>query len=438
MHTLCFSVTDFPSETIKRKDQFNHVDINEVLLSERGFVYDLIVVGGGPSGSMCAREAAAQGLDVLLLEKETLPRNKLCGGALSARVTEVLDFEIRSVVQHEIHCAVVHAPSGRKVTIMRDDTRGYLIKRSEFDSLLLDKARSAGAEVADGAKVIAVDQLKKGVRVLTPGDSYGGRLLVGADGVNSTIGRSVGLVEGWPADRVALCIALDVPLPADEIQRIMTPEDSSSHVAIEIYPWIMPHGYAWCFPKQDEISLGIGYTLKYGVLNIRDAWKEFVETFEREKRVDLGINRIQAHRVPLAKFDRQLTTRRTMLVGDAAGLASPVTGEGIYYAIRSGIIAGQVASEVVSNRDYRILRDYEERVKREFKTEFSAANCVSNVVYKSYRNVELICELAEQDPIMQDLMIDLALGTRSISKIRLDITKRMITRYPLKALKLLR
>lgn len=401
-------------------------------------MYDLIVVGGGPAGSMCARKAASQGLDVLLLEKERVPRKKLCGGALSARVTEVLDFTIQSVVQHEIHCALVHAPSGRKVTIVRDDTKGYLIKRSEFDSLLLDRARSAGVEIIDGADVLAVEQLKKGIRVLTSGDSYRGRMLVGADGVNSTVGRAVGLRERWPDDRVALCIAADIALPAAEIQRVMSSESTGGHLAIELYPWIMEHGYSWCFPKRNEISLGIGYTLKYGVQNIRDAWKKFVERFEREKDIVLDIDRVRAHRVSLAKFDGRLATRRTMLVGDAAGLASPVTGEGIYYAIKSGLIAGQVASEVVRNKDYRLIRAYENRLKGELKTEFSAANFVSSAVYKSYRNVNLICELAEHDPIMQDLIVDFALGTRSISKVRLGITKRMIMRYPLKALKLLR
>ncbi len=401
-------------------------------------MYDLIVIGGGPAGSMCARKAASQGLDVLLLERECVPRKKLCGGALSARVTEVLDFQIQPVVQHEIHCALVHAPLGRKLTIVRDDTKGYLIKRNEFDSLLLDRARSAGVEIIDGANVFAVDQLKKGIRVLTSGDSYKGRMLVGADGVNSTIGRAVGLRERWPGNRVALCIAADIALPAAEIQRVLSSEGTGGHLAIEIYPWIMEHGYGWCFPKRNEISLGIGYTLKYGVQNIRDAWKKFVERFEREKDIVLDIDRVRAHRVSLAKFDGPLTTRRIMLVGDAAGLASPVTGEGIYYAIKSGIIAGQVASEVVRNKDYRLIRGYEKRLKRELKTEFSATNFVSSVVYKSYRNVELICELAEHDPILQDLMIDFALGTRSVSKVRLGITKRMVMRYPLKTLKLLR
>lgn len=401
-------------------------------------MYDLIVVGGGPAGSMCARNAAAQGLDVLLLEGERLPRSKLCGGALSARVAGALDFDIRPTVQHEIHCAVVHAPSGRKVTIVRDDTKGYLIKRNEFDSLLLDRARSAGVEIIDGVKVLAVDHPKKGIRVLTSGDSYRGRMLVGADGVNSTVGRAVGLRERWPGDRVALCIAADVALPASELRRVMSSESTGGHLAIELYPWIMDHGYGWCFPKRNEISLGIGYTLKYGVQNIRDAWKKFVDRFQREKDVVLDIDRVRAHRVPLAKFDGPLTTRRTMLVGDAAGLASPVTGEGIYYAIKSGIIAGQVASETVRNKDYRLIRGYEKKLKKEFKTEFSAANFVSNVVYKSCRNVEVICEIAEKDHAMQDLMIDLAIGTRSISKIRLGITKRMIARYPLRALKLLR
>ena len=152
----------------------------------------------------------------------------------------------------------------------------------------------------------------------------------------------------------------------------------------------------------------------------------------------LDLSRRSAHRVPLGKLDKRLTSRRTMLVGDAAGLVSPITGEGIYYAIRSGMIAGQIASEAVRDKNPLHVREYDRRLKKEMKTEFSAANFVSNMLYKSKDKVEIICELAENDSTLQDYMLDLALGTRSINRIRLDITKRMLLHYPLKSLRLLR
>lgn len=400
-------------------------------------MYDLIVVGGGPAGSMCAREAALKGLNVLLIDKEKFPRAKLCGGALSPRVTELLDFDISPIVQLEMHNAIVYAPSGRKVVVIKEDVKGHLIKRKEFDHFLLQKAKEAGVNVLEGMKVQSVEQVRSGVRVLTHGDSFKSHLLVGADGVNSTIARTLGIRTKWPSDRVALCIAADIPLPLQEITRILSSDGTHGNAAIEMYPWAVKHGYGWCFPKRDEISLGVGYKMKHGVLDLRSAWRNFVEKFETEKGIKLDISSQSSYRVPLGKLDKRLITRRTMLIGDAAGLVSPITGEGIHYAIRSGIIAGQVAYEAVQKKNPLHVRMYEKRLKKEMKTEFSAANFISNIAFKSAKKIEIICELAENDLILQDQMLDLALGTRSISKIRMEMTKRLLRRYPRKAFRLL-
>jgi geranylgeranyl reductase family protein len=401
-------------------------------------VHDLIVVGGGPAGAICAREAALRGLNVLLIEKSSLPRDKLCGGALSPRVSQILDFDISSVIERDMHCAIVYAPQGRKINIVREDAKGYLVKRRDFDFFLVQKAKEAGANIIDGIKVQAVEQLRTGVRVLTHGDSFKSHILVGADGVNSTVARHTNIRKGWPSERVALCVAADIPVSPDDIDRILTIEGQEGRAAIEMYPWAIEYGYGWCFPKSDEISLGIGYKMKHQVLNLRSAWTRFVERFEREKDIKLEMTNRRAFRVPLGKLNQRITTRRTMLVGDAAGLVSPITGEGMYYAIRSGQIAGQVAYETVKDKNPLHIRVYEHRLKQEMKTEFSAANFVAGLAYDSEKKIELICDMAEKDQIMQDYMIDLALGSRSISKIRIDITKRMIRHYPLKALRLLR
>ncbi len=401
-------------------------------------MYDLIVVGGGPAGSMCARAAAIKGLDVLLLDKENFPRAKLCGGALSPRVTDSLDFDISSIIQLELHHAIVYAPSGRKVVVNKEDTKGHLIKRTEFDHFLIQKAKEAGVDVLEGIKVQSIEQIRSGIRVLSPGDSFKSHILVGADGVNSTVARAVGIRKKWPSDRVALCIAADIPLHPKEITRILSSDGTYDNAAIEMYPWAVEHGYGWCFPKRDEISLGIGYKMKHQVLDLRTAWKKFVDKFETEKEIGLDISSQRSYRVPFGRLDMRLTTRRTMLVGDAAGLVSPITGEGIHYAIRSGIIAGQVAFEAVHDKNPLHVRMYEDRLKKEMKTEFSAANFVSDIAFKSEKKIEIICELAEKDLILQDQMIDLALGTRSISKIRMEMTKRLLRHYPRKAFSLLR
>ncbi len=401
-------------------------------------MYDLVVVGSGPAGAMCAREAAVRGLHVILIEKERIPRNKLCGGALSPRIMDTVDFDISKAVQHEVHCAVIHAPPSQRIEIIREDVRAFTVKRDEFDALLVDEARKEGVEVVDDIKVLSVEQLKTGIRVLSHGDSFKGHLLVGADGVNSIVARSTGIRRKWGSDRIALCIAADIPFSPSEVQQLFSIDADSNRLALEIYLWAVEYGYGWCFPRQDEISLGIGYKMKHGVRNLRAAWKAFVHRFEKEKGVEIDTSGQKAHRIPLARLDSRLVARRTMLVGDAAGLVSPITGEGIYYAIRSGIIAGQVAYESVRDKNPLRIKEYERRLGQALGTEFSAANFVSNRIYKSSRNVNLICEMAENDSTLQDYIVDLALGIRSINRIRFDIAKHMLRHYPRKALKLLR
>lgn len=396
-----------------------------------------MVVGGGPSGSTCARDAALRGLDVVLIEQAAFPRDKLCGGALSPRVSSILDFDISSVIERPVHCAAVHAPSGRKFKVVRKDVTGHTVKRRNFDNYLLQKASEAGAEIVENTKVFAIEHLKSSIRILSHGDSFRSHLLVGADGVNSTIARESGIRKGWPPQRVALSIAADIPMDPDEIERILGFEGCMGLPAIELYLWAIQNGYGWCFPKRDEINLGLGYMMKHQIENLRVGWKAFLQRFEEEKGVHLDTSNQSAFRVPLGRLDLKVTSRRTMLVGDAAGLVSPITGEGIYYAIRSGQIAAQVAVETVKGRNPYHVAQYERRLKKEFGTEFSAANFASGVAYKSERNVELLCQLAVDDLVLQNLIIDLALGVRSISSIRMDITKHMLRHYPLKSLRLL-
>ncbi|MGY5873902.1 MAG: FAD-dependent monooxygenase, partial [Candidatus Thorarchaeota archaeon] len=210
--------------------------------------YDLIVVGGGPAGATCARNAALLGLEVLVLEKTHPPRRKACGGGVTVRARNALDFDISGVIEREIYGVRIYSPSGLVIEQTRPEPSGFTVRREDFDFLLLEKAKEAGAEVITGAKVMDVVENSFSVLAITEDGSYNSHLLVGADGVNSTVGRKTGINTAWRDDEVGLCIEASVPLDTSEISRIVYERS-----IIEIYFGPVLYGYAWAFPKKNEV-----------------------------------------------------------------------------------------------------------------------------------------------------------------------------------------
>ncbi|MHA1924973.1 MAG: NAD(P)/FAD-dependent oxidoreductase [Candidatus Thorarchaeota archaeon] len=398
-------------------------------------MHDLVVVGGGPAGTSCARAAALRGLDVLLIDKDEFPRHKICAGGLTQRVAGLLDFDIDPVVERRFSGGRVYSSSGACLEIKRDDYAGYLVKRSVFDNYLLEKAKEVGVEVVEDSKAVAVEQLRSGIRVLTHGDSHKGHLLIGADGVKGIVAKQVGIRTRWKPETVALCIAADVSLDEDDIERCMSMSDKNDTVALDLYFGLLEMGYGWCFPKRNEVNIGIGCRIDRAA-NLRDRWMAFVRKLEEQKKLSLDLSRQSAYRVPYGPSKMNYVARRTMLIGDAAGLVSPISGEGIFYAIKSGHIAAEVAYEAVEKKNPYHVMEYENLLRKTILKDLSAAGYLAKMVYKSKRNMDLLIQIAQEDPIMREHIIDFMAGTRPLQQTKRDIMKRMTTSHPLKALKL--
>ncbi|MFX0107061.1 MAG: NAD(P)/FAD-dependent oxidoreductase [Candidatus Hodarchaeota archaeon] len=396
-------------------------------------MHDLIVVGGGPAGSTCARRAAQAGLDVLLLEKTRFPRYKLCGGALTQRVLETLDFDLGPAVEREVGGGKVFSSLGRCLSIAFESFTGYLVKRSRFDQLLLDKAKEAGATVIEETQAVAIEQIQRGIRVLTHGDSHKGHLLVGADGVNSLVARCSGIRKRWRPENVGLCISADVLVSPSDIEHAFTNE-ATGEIGVELYFGEIEWGFGWCFPRKEDLSIGIGCRLDKA-RNLKSSWREFVKKIEDTKGFCFDHAKWNSWRVPIGGARARCTSRRTMLIGDAAGLVSPITGEGIFYAIESGILAANIAKETVQMKSPVHSRTFDERV-RYLTDDLKAARKIAGYLYKSANNADLLLQIAEEDTVMKGYIMDFVTGEGSFLKLRSALMKRLLLRHPVKAVRL--
>jgi len=399
-------------------------------------VRDLIVVGGGPAGAACARRAGMKGLDVLVIEKEQPPRRKACAGGFRPGLTNLLDFDISPVIEHESCGSHIYSPSGLRVVCTKPMLTGYTVKRSKFDHFLLRKAEEEGAEVQTDTEVVGVEEESEQVVVkCKSGESFTSNYVVGADGVNSRVARSTGIKPRWEDDEIGLCFEAGVPMDPSDIVRITEGPYGPDKLCIEIFFGGIQHGYGWCFPKKDEVSLGLGCLMPYAK-DLRDAWGRFVESFEKRNGVKVDLSNETAMRVPLKGPIQNTVTKRTLLVGDAAGFVSPATGEGIYYAIESGQIAADVVHDILEGRA-KGTQEYEKRWKSDIGKELKVSNFLANLLFNSERNMELICGMAAKDPVIRADMTDLIGGLKPYSELRMSIMKRVMARHALTGIRML-
>jgi len=396
--------------------------------------HDLIIVGGGPAGATCARKAVQLGLDVLLLEKIHHPRRKACGGGVTLRVKDQLDFDFSSVVGREQCGLRLFSPSGLVVENTREEVTGFNVRREDFDHLLLKKAEEAGAEVLQGVKVTDVSEESDGVVVSTDDGPRKGKFLVGADGVNSTIARKTGIKTRWQDDEIVLCMEASVPMDSSDIERVFG--GPNNRTLIEIHFGALPHGYGWAFAKKEEISLGFG-VLVSEMKDLKGIWKMFVSDFEKRNGVKCDLSEATAARVPLSGFIKNTCSKKIMLIGDAAGCVSPATGEGIYYSIESGKIAAEVTKEMLSGVSGVSMRTYHRRCRDAFGKDLGVAKSLAGIMFHSIKSMELVCQMAHDDDVMNDYTFDMIIGLKSSKQSRNRMVKRMVRKHPIKALRML-
>lgn len=291
-------------------------------------MFDVAVVGAGPAGATAALHLARRGLKVALLEKETLPRYKTCGGAIVARGLALLPPEIETVFERRYERAELHLlDANLHFAATRPPPTPPLLMamtmRDRLDHVLAHAAATAGAELRTAFPVTGV-QLEQGqVRVHGDAGSITAAFLIAADGATGGVAR----LAGWQDGR-HLIPALEYEVGVDDpvFERFAsTPRFDVGTV---------PAGYAWLFPKASRLSVGV-LTTHRGSVNLH----RYLEAYMRV--IGLAPRTVERHGfvIPVRPRAGSLARERMLLVGDAAGLADPVTAEGISLAARTGGLA---------------------------------------------------------------------------------------------------
>lgn len=293
-------------------------------------VFDVAIAGAGPAGGAAALELAGTGRRVVLIEKASPPRYKTCGGGVLWRAVKLLPIDIRSAIDRECEVAeLVHHDPDLRFLCRRPYPIVSMVMRDRFDHLLIQEAeRKGGLSLRTKCAVSDVRLETDHVTLVTTGGEVRARYVIAADGVNSVVARKTGRP------------ALTGVVPALECEATYSPETMARlSVSARFDFGIVPAGYGWVFPKANHLSVGVGTTRRGGA-NLPDMYARYATRLRlgppiREER--------HGYMIPCHPRRRMFDVPRVLFTGDAAGLADPVTAEGI----TAGISSGQLAARAI-------------------------------------------------------------------------------------------
>lgn len=341
--------------------------------------FDVIVIGAGPAGTTAAYLLASHGYRVLILDKSTFPRGKLCGGLLTWKTVKLLESIFQTTTDFLKSIGVITCSTLKYQVVSntgtsfkrRLDYPFHFVQRTAYDSFWLKLACRAGADFRPGEKVISLEHFNSGGKITTDkGSEFLGKFIFGADGAVSN-------VRGWLASKnfihsdwkSNLATALEVLVP-----RRKTPElPDYPHIYFGHIPW----GYAWCFPGDRLRAIGIcGLNTKAARL-LRNGYETFLDSIPISRE---HLPTPASHALPYGNYLTTPGYGNVLLLGDACGLADPLLGEGIYYAHKSS----QLAAEAVERFYFEppaALEEYARRLNRVIISELKYVHIGRQIIF---------------------------------------------------------
>lgn len=341
--------------------------------------FDVAIIGSGPSGASAAFHLAKKGISTVIIEKETLPRYKTCGGGLVYRGLKNLPFDISNVIERQFHTVDIFLGDSLHFKTHREDPTITMIMRDSFDNLIVEKAKEFGVTLLENHKLENLIFEDDKTILETSEENITAKFIIAADGALSPTAK----MAGWKEDTRKLIPALEyeVEVPENDFNRL------KDEVRFDIDA--IPYGYAWNFPKKNHLSVGVA-SARRTKINLKKYYTEYLQT--------IGITTILSEsqhgfQIPVSPRTDGFVKNNVFLIGDAAGFADPITAEGISNALYSGVLASEAIIESDLNAEKAAslyLTKLEEKLIPELKTGlwlskwFYEHKTIRNLLLKKY------------------------------------------------------
>jgi len=326
-------------------------------------MYDVLVIGAGPAGSIAARTAAEKGLDVLLIEKrqEIGDPVRCAEGVNKEYLKKHVEIDKKWICA-DLKASHIYAPDGTRIEMAEEISGGevgYVLERKVFDRALAEQAARAGAEVRVKTRAIDLileDGFVRGAKLMHLGKTYDVRakIVIGADGIESKVGRWAGIDTSLKPIDIETCT-----------QYLIAGVDiAQDHCEFYVGNEIAPGGYIWIFPKgEGKANVGIGILgSRTGKFKPRPV--DYLNSFMEKKFPDARIIEMVYGGVPVSGSIEKTSANGLMLIGDAARQSDPITGGGILNAMEAGKLAGEAAYAAISSGDVSLQKLEEVYEKR--------------------------------------------------------------------------